>query len=349
MNTTTNSSQIHHETIPEEENTDDWDLWDPMNDDYYSSKNTLELDPIEDPECDVTGQMAINKFAGKEICQHYIKYGTCVDDQFCAKLHVSPAVRDRLWTQAKLHGLNKSRVCLNYTYLSPVVLEPDQNKTLLISVTQVKSPSDFSFIAPYEQIDFSHFNDQELEFYIGRVHSTSPYKTKLQKCHEQLSALFDHNYRIDDIDDTIYLSQIVACKLENGQFCRALVVETEDLLNDVLDYKLFLLDYGISVRRPRELIYDIRATCLSEPPLAIHGRLNLKPAAGQTKWPEEALTKFGQQVASEEYILCKILRFEPQDRTFIVDLYDTKTRSSITDKMIASGLGNSCSKLNQAV
>lgn len=332
-----------NEPIEEEDTLEQWDLWDPMSEDYYSAKNTITLNPDKDPECTVTGEMMTTKLLGKDVCEHFIKYGTCADGQYCDRLHATPKARDQLLSLAKNYELNKGRTCLTYSYLSPIDLQPDRQKLLLVSVAYVRSPGDFILIFPYEQMDFSNFNDQDTEFYLDRVHQTSPYKTKLQKCHEQLAALFDHDYRLDNVDDDIYVSQIVACKLEDGRFCRAMVVETDDLLNEKFDYKLFLIDIGIVVERPRELIYDIRATCLSEPPMAVNARLNLKPADGKVKWPEEVLQKFREKLINKKYLLCKVQDFYAHDRTFVVDLFDVSTRTSFTDTMIKCGLADHCS------
>ena len=327
-------------TISEEQI--DWDSWDPMSEDYHSAKNTLSLNPDSEPECELTGKMMSLKVAGKEVCDHFIRYGSCADGKFCDRIHVTPQARDKLWSIAETYDLNKTRTCLTYNYLSPIELEANRHTLLLVSIAQIKSPSEFVFVAPYEQMDFSKFNEDEVDFYLKHVYQTSPYKTKLQKCHDQLAALFDHDYRLDDLNEDIFLSQIVACKLENGRFCRAMVIELDDYLNDKFDYQLYLIDIGITVYRPREQIYDIRASCLSEPPLAVAGRLDLRPANGDVSWPSDVLGKFQEKLKSKKFLLCKVMDYITQDRIYTVDLMDLKSRISFTDKMIESKFAEPC-------
>jgi len=329
--------------IVEEDAPEEWDAWDPMLEDYQSTKNTLRLDPDKEPECTVTGQMVTSKLGGKDVCEHYLKYGSCADGTYCDRLHVTPKARNQLWTFAQNYELNKDRTCLNYTYLSPSELEPNDQALILVSVTHIRSPSDFVFIAPYDQMDCSNFNEEELNFYLDRVHHSSTYKTKLQKCHEQLSALFDHDYRLDDVQDDIHLSQIVACKLNDGRFCRAMVIGLEDFSNEQFDYKLFLIDVGIVVERPRELIYDIRANCLSEPPMATDARLDVKPTKGNVSWPQDVLDKFTDKLGKKKYMLCRLIGYDSQSRAFIVDLYDAKSKLSLTERMIECGLADPAS------
>lgn len=316
------------------------DAWDPMAEDFRSVKNTLVLDPDKEPECVVTGRMMEDVLTvGKyKVCDYYLKYGSCADGIYCDRLHVDPKSRSKISNLQMAYNSSKDRTCLNYEYLSPQELEPSQTTTLLVSVTLAKAPNNFYFIAPYEKMNFSDFNHDEIDFYIERIQQSSTFKTKLHKCHEQLAYLFNHNYRRDNVDDLIYKGQIVACKLKDGFFCRAEVIEEENFAKDIFLFKLFLLDVGIEVELPRESIYDIKARSMTAPPMTINGRLHLKPAAGTLNWSQDALDFFCNYCKGDKYVLCKILNFEERERMYTVDLYDLKDRSSLTSAMISRKL-----------
>lgn len=327
-------------TVHEEDDLSGLDSWDPMAEDYHSMLNTLVLDPNNDPECVVTGKQSDDGTTiGKHrICGFYLKHGRCMDGEYCDRLHIKPKDRDKIWILQNAYKSKKDRLCLSYCYLSPIDLEPNPSELLLVSVTMAKSPGNFYIVAPYEKMNFASFNQHEIDFYIKRVQHSSSIKTKLQKCHEQLATLFDHNYRMDNLKDDIYLGQVVACKLRGGRFCRAMVIETEDLADDKFLYKLFLIDVGIEVELAREAIYDIKAHCLSEPPIAINCRLDLKPAPGSNGWSQDALDFFSSQVDSEKYFLCKVTDYIELDRMYTVDLLTVDGNESLTQKMISSGL-----------
>lgn len=315
------------------------DDWDPLAEDYNSTKNTLTLDEDRDPMSLVDGRVRpiSSKIGNVHICEHYARYGNCADGHYCDRLHISPRSREKIWAIQNTCELNKNRVCMNYTYLSPIELKPDPSVLLLVSVTNAASPNNFYFIAPYESMNFSQHTEEDLKFFIDRVANTSSVKVKLQKCHEQLAALFDHPYRIDNVNDEIYLSQIVACKLKDGRFRRAMVVDVPDYSTDKFNYKLQLIDIGIEVELPRESLYDIKAQCLSEPPTAVNSRLDIMPAEGFA-WPKEALETFELEARGEKYWLCKIINYMKYDNVFTVDLYHPKTRFSLTERFIKSGM-----------
>lgn len=314
-----------------------------MTEDFHSTKNTLVLDPDKEPECVVTGKMTDKslKIGKYEVCDFYLKYGSCADGIYCDRLHIGPKSRDKL-TQIQEAFNSGDRTCLNYSYLSPQELVPNESAALLVSVTQAKTPTNFHFVAPYERMNFLDFNKEEIDFYIQHVKQSSPFKTKLHRCHEQLAYLFNHNYRQDDVEAPIYEGQIVACKLKDGRFCRAEVIRCENLQMDIFTFKLFLLDVGIEVELPRELIYDIRVRSLTAPPMAINGRLDLKPNSGALNWSKEALEYFKTNVIGKNYMLCKIIGYDEleRNRMHTVDLLNIETRTSLTTEMIVRGLAD---------
>ena len=324
----------------EELELEDWNSWDPMKEHFLSSNNTLALDPIADPESIITGKMtpAGNKIGNVTICDHYAKYGNCADGQYCDRIHISPKAREKLLEMQKTYELNKNRICMTSNYLSPIELEVNPEKRLLVSVVGVKSPNNFYIIAPYEQMNFASQALEDVLFYVDCIDRNSPYRRKMNKSHEQLADLFDHHYRLDNLNDDIFLSQIVACKLPDQRFYRAMVIETDDLHRDIFTYKLHLLDLGCEAHLPRELIFDIKAHCLSEPPMAVACRLDLRPADGSLNWPQEALNFLNNCIRSNNYMLCKIVNYIDLDRTFTVDLYTINERKSLTDELVASGL-----------
>lgn len=315
------------------------DNWNPMLEDYNSELNTLALNPTSNPLSSVIGRtLPIDaKIGGTVLCEHYAKFGNCVDGQYCTRKHVDPALRERIFNLQNMYECNRGMTCLNYTFLSPQYLEPEPDKLLLVSVTNAKSPNNFYLIAPYESIDFSNLNEDDVKFYLENVTKNSAVKTKLQKIDEHLAGLFDKPYRVDNVTDTIYLSQIVACKLSDGLFRRAMVIELPDDSIDKFYYKLLLLDVGSEVELSRECIYDIRARCLSEPPLALNCRLNLKPSNNQTGWSENVLQTFVEKTRGHQYLLCRIINFIQYDRIYTVDLLHLKARKSLTEVLLKTG------------
>lgn len=325
------------------ESDEDFDKWDPMKEAYNSSLNTLAINLDKDPEAEITGRVApnVSQMGRTILCEHYLKHGECVDEKFCSRLHVDPRVRSRIWSLQNQFENNKDRTCINYTYLAPYDFEPDPERLLLVYVTGIFSPNNFYFIAPYNKKGFEKDNQEELDFFIQRVLRSSEAKTKLENIHKELAALFDHTYRIDNVNDKIYLSQIVACKLKDGHFRRAMVTK-EPILHDEVNYKLLLLDVGVEVEVPRELIYDIKAYCLNDPPLAVNCRLDLVPANNQCTWSEKALEMFKTQAGGERFWLCKIINHIEQEGIFTVELYNFKTREALSELMIESGLAQKC-------
>lgn len=319
---------------------EDWDSWDPRKDDYMSSMNTtaLAVDAKENPLASITGtRLSIaNKLGNVTICERYIQFGDCMDRQYCPKLHVDPRNREQLLALQETYESNKNRTIMNFTYLSPQEIKPDSEALLLASVTCAKDPNNFYIILPYENKNFAQCTESDLKFYIDQVKTSSPAKSKLQIFHNKLTRIFDHEYRVDNVNDTIYKSQMVACKARDGQFRRAMVIDIPE--DDGFEYTLFLLDFGTSVKLPREHIYDIRADCLSEPPLAIHCRLPLKPSHGDLSWNEAASSMFETLSRGQLYLLCIILGYSNQNQMYTVELKHITSRNSLTERMIQSDL-----------
>lgn len=319
---------------------EDLDAWDPMGEDYRSGLNSLALNPDRNPLSNMVGKMLPiePKVGGTLLCEHFSKFGTCVDGQYCARRHVEPELREVIFNIQNCYELDRvTKTCLNYTYLSPQMFKPDPEKLLLVSVTNAKSPNNFYLIPPYETLDFSKLTEEEIKFYIENVTKNSAVKTKLLKIHQHLSGLFEKPYRIDNVNDNLYLSQIVACKLNDGIFRRAQVIELADDSIDKFYYKLLLLDIGNEIELPREKIYDIRAVCLSEPPMALNCRLNIKPSNNQLNWSDDILDLFLRRARSHMFLLCKIVNFIQCDRIYTVELLHLTTRKSLTEVLLKTG------------
>lgn len=314
------------------------DAWDPMGEDYRSPRNTLALNPQDTLSVLIGKALPIDAKLGKTtLCEHFAKHGTCADGFYCTHKHVTPSQRERIWNLQNVYDLNRAATCLNYTYLTTQSIKPDPDKLLLVSVTNASRPNNFYLIAPYDTVDFSNLTEKEMDFYVSNVTKNSSIKTKLYKVSNQLASLLDKPYRLDNMNETVYLSQVVACKLKDGSFRRAMVTGLPDDAMDDFNYKLLLLDVGCEIELPRELIYDIRASCFSEPPMALNCRLNLKPANGQTTWSEEIPRSFLEKARRDQYLLCKIINFIEYDRIYTVELLHLKSRKSLTEVLLRSG------------
>lgn len=334
----TTSGQARRVTFVEEEI--DWDSWDPMGDDLRSTSNNLTLDPNRDPMCQITGQRRTiaEKIGDVTICDHFSRYGECADGEYCDRLHVDPYQKEKIWAMQNQCELNKNRLCINYTYLSPIEIEPNPEKLFLVSVTSKERVNDFYMIMLYESLDFTRFSSSDIKFYIDNVKSKSIVKTKLTKIHQELKSIFDHEYRIDNPNDKVYLSQIVACKTENGCFRRAMVIKTPELTGGL--YRLLLIDIGKYVDLPREGIYDIKAQYLSEPPIAINCRLPLKPTCDQVELSDELMLYFQLWTEKSQFFLCKMISYSEMDRIFTVDLIQYESRKSLVDEIVQRGFAD---------
>lgn len=329
----------------EEEDLAEFDKWDPMREDYNSPKNTLTVDANSEPLTKITGKLQpiSSKIGNVTICEHFATHGDCADGRFCEKIHVDPEARQKIWALQNTYESNKGRTCLNFTYLSPIDLKPDPNVLLLVSVASAKSPSTFHAVAPFENLNFANLQHSDIDFYVKRIQQQSPVKKKLERFHLMMADVFGHSYRVDNLNDEIYLSQIVGCKLKDGHFRRAMVTGLPDMADFAdLNYKLYLIDIGVEVELPRELIYDIKADTLSEPPLALDCRLDIKPANGALNWSPGALAQFQALIRKNRFSLCKIIDHIKADGIFTVDLLDLYTRTSFTAEMLASGLAVQC-------
>lgn len=323
----------------------EFDRWNPMSEDYLSPMNTLTVSSSSDPLTMITGkiQPIPSKIGNITICERFAKYGECADGRFCSRIHIDPRARQKIWAIQNTYELNKGRTCMNYTYLSPIDIRPDPDALLLVSIASISSPSNFYAVAPFENLNFINLSRSDMDFHISRVHQTSTAKKKIEQFHLQMADIFGHSYRVDNLNDDIYLSQVVACKLKDGFFRRATVVGLPDPADYAdVKFKLFLIDVGVEVELPRELIYDIRAIILSEPPLALNCRLNIKPARGALEWSTGAQVQFNNLVKQNRFSLCRVKDHIEADRILTVDLLDINTKLSFTDKMLSSGLAVKC-------
>lgn len=333
--------------VNHEDDLGEFDRWNPMSEDFESNKNTLTLNPNSDPLTFTTGKLQPigSKIGNVIICEHFANFGECADGRFCDRLHVDPRAREKIWTLQETYESNKGRTCMNFTYLSPIEVEINPKKLLLVSIASVTSPSSFYVVAPFENLDFACLNKSEIDFYVNRIQQTSGIKKKIEHFHQQMADIFDHTYRVDNLNDEIYLSQIVACKLKNGHFRRAMVIGLPDIYDEAdINYKLLLIDIGVEVELPRELIYDIKAKTLSEPPLAYNCRLDMRPARGELRWSEAALSQFRSLVRQNRFSLCQVKQHIKADRILTVDLLDLNTRVSYTEKMFEYGFAESCGR-----
>lgn len=340
-----NSSKRRGEQQSSDNDLAEFDHWNPMLDDYTSAKNSLLLNPSGDPLTTITGkiQPIRSRIGNVTICERFATYGECSDGRFCQRIHIDPEAREKLWAVQNTYESNKGRTCVNFTYLSPLDLKPDPKSLLLVAMANISSPSNFYVVAPFENLNFAHLSQADIDFYVDRIQQTSSVKKKIEQFHEQMAEIFGHSYRVDNLNDEIYLSQIVACKLKDGHFRRAMVVGLPDL-GDYADinYRLFLIDLGVEVELPREFIYDIKANILSEPPLALNCRLDIKPAGGALNWSSGALAQFRSLTNRNRFSLCRVIDHIKADRILTVDLLDVITRASFTEQMISSGLADKC-------
>lgn len=317
-----------------------WDTWDPMGEHFYSESNTLSLDPEKDPMCQVAdGRLRAGsrgKIGNIKLCEHYLKYGECADGQYCDRAHVSPKSRDKIESLEQEYEQNVGRIIMGESFLSPVDIKEGTNVLHLITITRVKSPVDFSFVMPYGNLDCSKFAEEDLQFYIEHE-DRSPAKKKLREFHNQMSYLYDQKFRPDDMRSDLYLNQIVACRLPNGIFRRAEVIKRADWSQDEFLYKLRLIDIGTEVEIHRHQIYDMMAKFLSEPPLCVQARLDLTPIDGGY-WSSKAINSFITETRGEDFMLCKVLKFQPIDQLFVVDLMNLRTRKSIGVRLIEMNL-----------
>lgn len=321
---------------------EDLDSWDPMGEAYYGEENSLAE---HHPNFILNKQLPpISPRIGNNttICDHYAKYGKCADGQFCDRLHIDPKKRNIIWHLQQHMDENKTRTCLTIDYLSPQPYMPDPNIMLMVTITRSTSPWSFYFVAPYETVDFRMTQPEDFKFHIEHVKTKSEIKRKIETIGAQLQEMFGKVYRHDNVHDPIYLSQIVACKTESGSFARAMVLEVPEKVDGVIldKYKLFLLDYGKEVEVLREFIYDIKAQCLSEPPLAIHCRLPIKPKVDAKQWSEEVIEDFRFIVQQDEYLLCKILEDDTAESQYVVDLFNIDSRRSLSEFMLENGLAD---------
>lgn len=329
------------------------DSWDPMAEFYYSSANTIALDH-QDPVAFHLGKNLPldSKIGNVTICEHYARRGKCADGEYCDRLHVSPINRDRIIEIQSKFNYAKNRVLLNVAYLSPQNYVADKNKLLICVITNFRSPNLFHMVVPYDTLDCGVIDDFEhLNFHISHIKTKSDSTRQLKKITRLLQEMFGRTYRIDNVNDPILPSQVVACKYED-RFRRAIVMQSPDRLLNIFDndydsienthYKLFLMDLGISGWFEREAIYDIKAQCLTDPPLAVTCKLGLKPANGSKEWSREAIDYLKTLVLNNgQYLLCRFTKEHVDLDSFIdgyeVDLLDLKTRKNYGDMLIEKG------------
>lgn len=313
----------------------DLDKWDPMREDYCEPTNSIKRDqehPLAAMVSKAYDSSKPSALGDVQICEHFARYGNCCDGKFCSRLHVKPEVRSKLATIHDTYQRNKDKTLLTHEFLSPIELKPDHNTMILISLSNVKSPFNFHFVAPYESKNFTDLNDEERDFYINNVQSKSNCIIKLKRIHSQLDALFNHDYFTENIDDVITTAQIVACKIKDGRFFRALVIRV-DWEED--EYHVFLIDVGAEMIVNRLQIYSITANMLSEPPMALHGKIALiRPKPEGSFWSQEALDWFKTRVRDTRYFFAKIHAIDADDHV-AVELFDINTRRSLNDELVS--------------
>lgn len=337
---------------------DNLDNWDPMMETYLLPENTIAIDN-SNPVTFFTGKsLPLDaKLGNHTICDHYMKFGKCADGKYCDRLHIPDAKRQQIIQIQNQVQEGKTRNRLNYTYLSPQLYEPHPDKLFMVTVSNVKSPSCFHFVVPFENYDLSLVDESEVEFFKNHALSKSDISRKLQKCSDMLEDMFGMTYRCDNINEPLQPAQVVACKEPDGRFRRALVISLPDILQDNYEskisyYKLYLLDIGVEAFYTRESIYDIKAHCLSDPPMAVPSTLGLEPAypEGPNGWPKDAIEYFKMLVLGDnnQYLLCKIMEdrldLDSPIEGYRVELFDLNTRQNIADRMISNGFANKKSK-----
>lgn len=315
----------------------DFDNWNPMEEHFNSPLNTLAVDVTSDPYAALTGKSGGTKSSNKansiiigniEICRRFLDYGSCSDGAYCSKQHVSPAAREQLYNLHLEVGTNAGRKVYTLLDFPPLHLDVSQDDLLLVQVTSVQLATNFYIVAPYETKNFANYSREDLGFYLNRVGQLSQTRHKVDTYHNELEIQLGNEYRLDNIKDTIYVGQVVACKMEEGRFNRALVIShtLDDAGFDL--YQVRLLDVGLEIEVDRVSIFDITEAFMKDPPVAINCSLDLPKVS-------TALCKrFIEIIKKNDWFFARILHQSNTDDIVFCDLLTLDGKKSVTKLLL---------------
>lgn len=309
------------------------ETWDPMRQHFEASMKTNESELIGD----IIEPLDDDSIKRTEICEHWAKYGSCCDGDYCTKKHVNNYERRSMKSFIELHERRKVFTRLFSSDLEfKLEIIPDQSTLMLAIVTNPMKPSNFYIILPNDLVDFSNMTKEDCDFYIDRSCSSSAYKIQLRNCHNRLAELIG-NIKLYDPNEEIFIDQLVACNYMDT-FYRAIVIETPNIAFDRYDYRLCLIDVGTEIEVARENIRALKAPVLTNSRiLAINCRLNIKPPNGCLDWPQESLDRFRELTLANQFF-CKFIDYIAYDDIYVVDLYTLSRRKSLTNRLIQEQL-----------
>lgn len=343
--TTQPEEDFHGQNSNGENQLSTWDTWDPIGQDFQKSyKQVLKSFRNHRP---IIGQTEgyirpLPMQVGHLImCDRFVKRGKC-NRQDCTRPHLNREQREFCW---KLYNRSMSaRQSLIYTYsqLESNILE-DDGKQLLVTITKPRINNDFYVIVMYDDLDFSEFKKQDIEFFIKYVKINSSAFVRLRDMQKHFRALFvnslsTYSITADNSDCDLELSQIVACRVKpSRQFVRAVITEMPDSESGDYNHKLFLIDIGIELSLPRELIYPIKFDYLDAAPMAVNVKLGIKPLEGESFWSEKVELYIHQWLAHTRYHLCQVVSRHLGD--IFVDFINYETKASLTQELLDKGVG----------
>lgn len=321
-----------------------WDSWDPIAEDYQISyrqkRKTFRLHRPVIGQTEGYVRPLPARVGHIELCDRYVKRGKC-NRQDCARPHLNREQRELCWKLYNETQSAKHLIPYTYAHLRSNLLD-DEEKLLLVTITKPRANNNFNMVIMYDELDFRKFGKKDIEFFIKYVKANSSAFVKLRDIHGHFKAIFSNplsnQIEKSEIEGDIQLSQIVACKVGPcGQFVRAMVVEMPKPEAGLHDHRLFLIDIGIELILPRELIYPIKFNYLDTPAMAVDVKLNIRSVSESNSWSTEAELYVDKWLAKADHHLCKILSTN-QDH-MIVDLINYKTDKSLTRELLAQGLG----------
>lgn len=309
------------------------DLWDPLHDHYTSEINTLGLDVTNDAGAAIRGYQSL---LNNDYCQHFAKYGTCMDKEYCRKKHLGPNNEE----------LNAEK---EFVFAEPMIRRdffyPNSSQLLFADVTYIDRPNFFYVMLPYGRKDFRHYRRKDLNHYGNKKYRDSPARFVLDQCHKELKSLYDKNYRHDNINIAPAISQLVAVKLGNGSYCRAVVTDIKYNDEFIDSYEIRLIDTGAFYVLPRERIHPFPARFLSVCPLAVPCRLpvsvirkSITPETELVKgWPKETMDTF-VEFCSGKNLLIRLFHYNDMDEAYTVDLFDYNKKVSLIELLLEKRL-----------
>ena len=262
-----------------------------------------------------------------------------MDKQYCPKKHIGPK-SDELNAE-KEFVFAESMIARDF-------IRPDHTQLLFANVTYLEAPHSFQVMLPYGKKDFSLYRTKDLNHYAERKLINSPALLALDQCHNELKSMYDKHYRHDNINIAPAITQLVAVKLSNGTYCRAVVTAITYNDNHVDLYQVKHIDTGCPYVVTRDRIHPFPARFLSVTPQSIPCRLPLTVIDDDQKkknkssnlvngWPVKSMDKFVDFCKGKD-LLVRLFHFNDMDEAYTVDLYDYKAKESLIETMLNDGL-----------